>query len=136
MDNWLVTAFLSLLIYGLWGFFPKIAVTYITPQSALVYEVAGAMLVGVLALFLVGFQPDFHPKGVLFGTLTGICGMLGTLFYFFAASKGRISVVVSLTALYPLVTIFMAALFLREPITLKQASGMLFALIAMFLLSS
>ena len=136
MDNWISATLISLFIYGFWGFFPKLAVTYISPQSALIYEVAGAILIGFMALFFVNFRPDMHPKGILFGVLTGIAGMLGTLFYFAAASKGKISVVVSITALYPVITILLAAVFLREPITIKQIAGIAFALFAIALLSS
>ena len=136
MDNWFLAAILALIIYGFWGFFPKIAVSYINPQSALVFEVAGALIVGLFVLGLSGFQPQTHPKGVIFALLTGIAGMVGTLFYFAAASKGKIAVVVSMTALYPLITIILAALILREPITLKQVCGMLFALVAIVLFAS
>jgi len=135
MDRWFLSAVLALLIYGLWGFFPKLAVTYISPRSALVYEVAGAVLVGIFALWLEDFRPDTHPRGVLFAVLTGAAGMLGTLFYFTAASTGRISVVVAVTALYPVVTILLAALFLQEPFTLKHLAGMGLALAAIVLLS-
>lgn len=136
MDNWFAAAILSLIIYGFWGFFPKIAVTYINPQSALIFEVAGALIVGLGALFYSGFHPQTHPKGMLFAILTGVAGMIGTLFYFAAVSKGKISIVVSMTALYPLITIILAAIFLREPITIKQLFGVVFALIAIFLFAS
>ena len=135
MANWFLPALLALFIYGFWGFFPKLAVNYIDPQSALIYEVAGAMLVGLVALVMMGFQPEYHPKGALFAALTGVAGMVGTLCFFAAASRGKISVVVSMTALYPLISIILAVLILKEPITLKQISGMACALLAIFLLS-
>jgi len=135
MDNWLLTALIALVIYGLWGFLPKLAVTYLNPQSALVYEVAGAAVVGLVALSLINFQPESHPKGIFFAVLTGIAGMIGTLFYFAAARNGKIAVVVSITALYPLFTILYAAIFLREPVTIKQIAGMLLALVAIVLMS-
>ena len=134
MDNWLFPALLALIFYGFWGFFPKIAVSYISPQSALIYEVVGALLVGVVTLYLVDFHPPHHPKGVLFAVLTGIAGMAGTLFFFVAAQKGKISLVVSLTALYPLITILLAAIFLKESLTLQQIFGLLLALCAIVLL--
>jgi len=136
MENWLAGALVALALYGFWGFFPKLAVGYIDPRSALVYEVLGALAVGGLVLAKLDCRPQSHPLGILFSVLTGIAGMTGTLFYFNAASKGRISVVVSLTALYPLVTIILAALFLREPITPQQWLGMACAVLAIFLLSA
>ena len=135
MESWLLPASAALIIYGLWGFFPKLAVTYINPASALIYEVAGAMLVGLASLFWVGFQPESHPKGILFAVLTGVAGMLGTLCFFAAASRGKLSVVVSMTALYPLITILLAAIFLREPVTAKQILGMFCAGAAILLLT-
>ena len=62
--------------------------------------------------------------------------MAGTLCFFAAAERGKISLVVSVTALYPLITIILAALFLKEPLTLKHLAGMACALVAILLLSS
>lgn len=135
MDSWLPAALISLLLYGFWGFFPKLAVHYLSPESALIYEIGGIMVVGFLALAMLQFRPEFHPSGALYAAATGVAGIIGTLFFFIAARKGKISVVVSLTALYPLVTIALTAILLREPISLRQCAGMLLALLAIFLLS-
>ena len=121
--------------FGAWGFFPKLAVSYISPQSALVYQVIGGLFVGFIALALVNFKPETHPLGILYAFLTGITGVLGTLFYYAAASRGQISIVVSLTALYPLITILLAIIFLHESLVLKQYIGLCFALTAIILLA-
>jgi len=136
MDNWLTTAFIAFALYGLWGFFPKLAVSYISPGSAIVYEVAGTIVVGLLAMKIVGFRPEVHPKGILFAVLTGVTGMLGTLFFFYSVKNGKVSVVVSLTALYPLITIILAYLFLREPISSRQLVAMFLALVALYLFAA
>lgn len=136
MENWLPQALFAFLLYGLWAFFPKIAVNYISPTSAVVYEVAGSLLVGLFVLWLVDFHPQAHPKGILFAVLTGVAGMLGTLFFFAACVNGKISVVASLTAIYPLVTVLLAVIFLREPITVKQLCGMIMAMGAIILLAT
>ena len=62
-------------------------------------------------------------------------GSLGALFFLHAVSKQKASIVVTATALYPLITIILACLILKEPITLKQGIGIIFALIAMILLT-
>jgi len=136
MDNWLTTAFIAFALYGLWGFFPKLAVSYINPASAIVYEVAGTIVVGLLAMKIVGFRPEVHPKGILYAVLTGVTGMLGTLFFFYSVKNGKVSVVVSLTALYPLITIILATLFLREPISPRQIVAMFLALAALYLFAA
>ena len=134
MLNWLPASLLALLIYGLWGFFPKLAVQYISPRSALVWEVAGALLVGIGILASLHGRPDLQPRGILFAMLTGITGMAGTLFFFMASRQGKISLVVSITALYPLITILLAVLFLGEKLSGRQLGGIVSALIAIYLL--
>lgn len=135
MSDWFKFALLALLSWGFWGFFPKLATNSLDPRSALVYEVIGVAIIGLLALILVGFKPEFHTKGVTFAILAGIAGSLGALFFLFAVSKGKASVIVPMTALYPLVTILLAFLILKEPITIKQGIGIILALSAVVLLS-
>ena len=136
MNSWVIFAILAMIVWGFWGFFPKLATNYISPKSVLVYEVIGAIIVGVAVLFLVNFKPEVNAKGITFAILTGIAGTLGALFFIFAVSRGETSVVVTTTALYPLVTITLAFLILKEPITIKQGVGMIFAFAAMMLLST
>lgn len=136
MNNWLTTAFIALVLFGLWGFFPKLAVNTISPNSAIVYGVIGNLVVGLLALKLVGFRPDVHPKGILYAVLTGITGMLGTMFFFYSVKNGKVSVVASLTALYPLITITLAHFVLREPISPRQIVAMFLALVALCLFAA
>ena len=136
MNDWVIFAILALLVWGFWGFFPKLATNYISPKSVLVYEVIGAIIVGMAVLFLVNFKPEVNAKGITFAILTGIAGTLGALFFIFAVSRGETSVVVTTTALYPLITIILAFLILKEPITIKQGIGMIFAFAAMMLLST
>jgi len=135
MESWFLWTILALVTFGLWGFFPKLAVNYINPGSALLYQVIGAMLVGIIGLSLMGFRPQTHPLGILFALLTGVTGVLGTFFYYAAASRGQISIVVSLTALYPLITILLAILFLHETLSLRQVAGLCFAVAAIIFLA-
>jgi len=133
-DSWQIPALAALVLFGFWGFFPKLAVNHIDPGSALVFEIVGAMAVGLVVLLFPGFTLETAPRGALFGVLTGLCGMLGTLFFMAAATRGRISLVVSLTAMYPLITIVLARLVLAEPLTGKHLLGMVMALAAIVLL--
>jgi transporter family protein len=133
INVWYISAIAALMLWGLWGFFPKITTAYINPKSALVWEAVGTAIVGIVVLTMIGFKPEAHTKGILFGVLTGVFGLLGALAFLFAVSKGKASVVVTITALYPMVVILLSYFFLHETITVKQGIGIGFALVAVLL---
>src|SRR5690348_716485 len=105
MTQWLPAALLALFSFGLWGLFSKLTLAYIDAKSALVFQTAGVLIVGVIILSMLNFKPETDIKGLGFGLLTGLAYGVGCLFYLMAADKGKIVTVVTLTALYPLVTI-------------------------------
>ena len=135
MRSWFVFGILALIVWGFWGFFPKLATNYLDPKSVIIYEILGGILIGIIVLAVMKFKPQFHKKATLFGILTGIFGSTGALFFLFAISQGNASVIVTMTALYPLITIALAFLILKERVTKKQSIGMILAFIAMVLFS-
>ena len=132
---WFPAALISLCCFGLWGFFTKMAINYVDAKSALIYQATGIAIIGFITLLLVEFRPDSDIRGISFGLLSGIATGIGSLLYLIAADKGKVTTVVTMTALYPLVTIFLAYLILHEGINLKQGAGILLALAAIYLLS-
>jgi transporter family protein len=136
MTSWFPAALLALFSFGLWGLFTKLAVVHIDSKSALIYQTIGVLIIGVLTLSTMSFKVATDTKGLGYALLTGLAYGVGCLFYFVAASKGKIITVVTLTALYPLVTILLAYLLLKEGIHLKQMIGVGFAFIAIILMSS
>ena len=125
MKDWFLPALFTFFLWGAWGFIPKITTRYLSPVSAVVFEAAGALIVGVAVLFFLGFRPDIHPKGIGLAISTGIVGILGALCYLTAIKKGKVSVVVTMTALYPLFSIGLAYFFLKEPINRFQSIGII-----------
>lgn len=132
---WFPAAIVSLLCFGLWGFFSKLTINYIDARSALFYQSIGVAAIGFVALILLDFKPASTPKGISFGFLTGVAYGIGCLFYFIAADRGKVTTVVTMTALYPLITIFLAYVLLHEAISLRQGLGIFFALVAIYLLA-
>jgi len=61
--------------------------------------------------------------------------MIGALGFLFAVKSGKVSNVVMFTAMSPILTILLAYLLLKEPITLREGLGMLFAFAALFLIA-
>jgi transporter family protein len=133
MKAWLLPASMTMICWGIWGFIPKITTRYINPLSASVFEGLGSAIFAIIVLFSLSFKPEIHPKGVSLAFITGILGMLGALFYLFAMPKGKVSVIATMTALNPIITIALAYFILKEPITLKEGIGIVFAFIAIVL---
>lgn len=134
MQGWFTPSMLALFSFGFWGLFTKLSIDYIDFKSALVYQTIGVIIVAFIGLTLIDFKPATTPKGIWFAVLTGLSYGLGCLFYFIAASKGRMMTVVTLTALYPLVTILLSYFLFKETITLKKMLGISFAFVAIFLM--
>jgi bacterial/archaeal transporter family protein len=136
MQNWFIFALLALVFYGLWGFFPKMATLHLDAKSIIFYETLGILLIAILMYFLIPGKVNTNTKGVIFSVLTGIAGMVGTLFFLLALKNGKASIIILFTALYPIMSVLLVQIILRESITLKQGIGMCFAVIAIVLFSS
>ena len=133
---WLILTLAAMLLWGFWGFFSKLATNFLRDTDAAVYQALGNILVVGIAAFFVRFQHKGNPQGILYALLSGASAALATFFFFSAITRGRSVVVVSMTALYPLVTLALSVIFLHEAVTLKQLLGVVLALGAIVLLSS
>lgn len=136
MQVWIIPAALSVLFWGLWGFFGKIASGGMPPRSVLFVESLVGLLVAAAWMAAYGFKLEAtSAKAPLYAILTGLALGFGQMFFFIALSRGKASIVILMTALYPLVTIALSFAFLKEGVTWTQGLGIALALAAIPLLS-
>jgi transporter family protein len=133
--NWFFYALVSLSFYGLWGLFSKLATNYLGSKTVLIYDLIGAVLVGLVFLATNGWEWRGDMRGVIFAMLTGAVGTIATLCYFIAVSKGSSSIVLPLTSMYPAVTVILAFFILKEPLTLRHTVGIFLAILAIIFCS-
>lgn len=126
----------ALVFWGLWGFLPKITTTYLPPRSAIIYEVLGAIVLAIAMLFSLNFQPQVHPIGIGLAMTTGMLGFAGAFCFLTAVLTGPVTLVATISALYPVVSVFLAIAFLHESLTLKQSIGIALALLSMILVAA
>ena len=136
MANWLAPAMLAFVIWGIWALLPKIATQYINVKSIIFYEAIGALLIALVALISLDFKLQTEPRGVALAILIGALGLGGSFAYVYAIAKGPVGIIAVFTALYPILTVLLAYFFMHEPISVKQAIGIGFAVVAFFLLST
>ncbi|HEY9696161.1 MAG TPA: EamA family transporter [Trichocoleus sp.] len=136
MQNWVLPAIAALCLWGFWSFLPKLTTQYLDPQSAIVYEVIGGFILGIVTLASLNFRLAVHPIGIPLAMVTGILGAAGAFFFLKAVTQGPVSLVAALSALYPAVTILLANLLLHETITLRQGVGIGLALLSVILVAA
>lgn len=136
MKEWILPTFGALILWGFWSFIPKITTRYIDPKSAVIWEVVGGIFLAVIVLCFVNFRIGTHPKGIALALITGVLGFVGALCFLVAVSKGPVTLVATLSALYPVVSILLAVFLLNETLTVRQGVGVVLALIAMVLVAA
>jgi transporter family protein len=132
---WYLYAVLTVVTWGLWGVCSKIASNYAKPRQALLFQTAGILVFALLVLVLEEFKIDWTPVGFSWAAGGGFLAFVGFLTFFAALEQGKASTVVTLSALYPLVTILLSIAFLHEKLTTRQGVGIVLALIASVLLA-
>jgi len=106
--TWFVPAVTALLLWGAWGLFQKLATNQMPPRNVYLVGAGGALTVVLVMLATSEFPLQVNTRGILFAVLAGGCSSLGGLLFLHAVSKGKASVVIPFTALYPLFTIILS----------------------------
>lgn len=133
---WYLYTALTVVTWGLWGVFSKLASNYSRPKQSLLFQTAGILAFAFIVLCMERFRFEWSLPGFSWAALGGFFAFVGFLTFFAALDQGKASTVVTLSALYPLVTILLSIAFLHERLTTRQGIGIVFALIASALLAT
>jgi len=118
------------------GFF-FLALAQTRPEAGMWPLVVSRSLSVVLfgGLALVGRQSVRMPQRIaLLSAVCGVIDMLANALYLLAARAGPLSLVVTLSSLYPASTVLLARVVLRERLNFWQISGVACALVAVVLI--
>ncbi|MEX0621867.1 MAG: EamA family transporter [Candidatus Woykebacteria bacterium] len=123
--------------WGLWGLFSKIAANKLGLQSAIwgTFFTFPIIMIGFMLATKQLFPLNLDKSGVLFSLAGGLAGAIGTLIFIPLLKQEQASILIPLTAIYPVVTVILAVAFLNEKLTLTQVGGVVLAMIAVFLVS-
>lgn len=137
MPRWLLYTFLTMLLWGGWGLVSKPLSNAMSPWQ--VQALSSLGLLPVLAPLVL--SPHFRTgsnrrRGIVYGFIAGLAGSAGNVACYQAmAAGGKAAAVIPLTSLYPLVTIVLARVVLRERLNPIQLCGIGISLLALFVLN-
>jgi uncharacterized membrane protein len=130
-EAWLGLALATTLLWGIWGALIEV------PEKAGFPATLG--FVAWAATFLVtcpwvlrrtGWRLEHSPRSVVLGILGGLPAGGGNLTLFIALKSGPAWLVFPLVSLYPVLTVLLAAVFLRERVSLRPGIGIALACLA------
>ena len=132
---WLLLASVDMMCWGV----GQVLVKRATDRLGAVTMVLFVTLVdGVLylAVFLIAAQPLAATlQTYVYATLASVVGITGYILYFEALLRGNVSVVATITAGSPIITILGAIAFLHETPTVAEALGMALLVAVILILS-
>src|SRR6185436_11252752 len=135
MPRWLRWSLLALLSWGVWAIMSKLIGEALSGAHNQALSTLGILPV-IVAL---GISRKFSAtgnrrRGILYALAAGAVSCIGNVFYYDLLSRGgKVATIVPLTALYPLATILLAMLFLKERLNRIQLAGVLLSLLAIYL---
>jgi drug/metabolite transporter (DMT)-like permease len=135
MSAWLTWTFVALLSWGVWAVLAKLLGTALSAEQSQALSTLGMLPILLpLASSKRARLRDASGKGLLLALIGGIVTCLGNVAYYSALGRGeKVATVVSLTALYPLTTILLAVIVLRERLNRVQMAGVALSFVAIWL---
>ena len=135
-NSWLVYALITTIFWGVWGAFIEIPEKSGFPAT-LGYVVWSLSMIpcAVVALKFVNWSIETDRRSIFLGATVGLTGSAGQLLLFQALREGPAYIVFPFISLFPVCTILLAFIFLREQAKGRQWWGIGLALIAIFFLS-
>jgi uncharacterized membrane protein len=126
--KWFWYSLLCVLSWGAWALLSKLGSNEIPAMTMQFLFTFGALPVALALLIVQRGKLEKSGKGIFYAVANGVLSAVGGLALFAAyRSGGNTSVITAATALYPMITVVLAVLILRERLTWVQVLGLGFA---------
>ena len=134
---WLLYTFITISFWGVWGALIEIPERSGFPTT-MGYVVWSCTMIPValFALSRVNWKPEFNKRAIFQGFAAGLLGCGGQIILFQALRTGPAYLVFPIVSLYPVLTIVLSLIFLKERAGIIHWIGIILCLFAMFFLSN
>lgn len=133
MPRWLIWTFLALFFWGIWAILAKVLGDQLSPTQTQIGSTFGLLPVILALAVSKKVRASANSKsGAALAFASGILAAIGNIAYYAVLTNSKASAVVPLTALYPLVTVLLAVIFLHEKLNRIQILGIFLSLLAIY----
>jgi uncharacterized membrane protein len=130
---WLWWTLLAVICWGIWAIIFRFIGEALTAGQSQALSTVGLLPVIAMLSVKTGASGRKLRRGVWLAMGAGVLTCLGNIAYYWVLNSGAKAVqVVPLTALYPVVTVFLGLLVLKERLNAWQGAGVLLAMMAIF----
>jgi drug/metabolite transporter (DMT)-like permease len=134
-NAWIYYSIAAALFWGVWGIVAKLISEDVNPYTNHVLFTVGMLFTIPFVMGKIRKEKPIR-KGIIWGIISGILAVIGNVAVFQSFSSGGLAaIVISLTNLYPLVTIIIALLIFKEKLNWLNGIGILIAIPAVIMLS-
>jgi uncharacterized membrane protein len=134
--KWFWWMMFCLACWGPYALLSKLGSNEISSYGMQFLFTLGSIPVVLVVLAQKKFKLEKSRKGIIYGLVAGVLSAGGSIGFFAAfRSGGNASIITTATGMYPVVTVLVALVFLRERITWTQVVGLGFAIVAFFIFS-
>jgi transporter family protein len=118
---------ISVIAYGIWAIFQKLAVIRLHPIHIQIVGCCVAITLLPIYLTLSYYkipQQTISTSGIIFAVLASVCSIIATLAFLFAIKSGNdVGTTSVLVSASPVITIALAIIFLGEKLTFSKLIG-------------
>lgn len=133
MPRWLFYSTLTVLFWGVWGFIPRKLAMMPAEQSQVISALGLLPIMAALGVRRSLLAGARMRRGCFIAFVAGLVGSLGNLAFYRLMNAGQsAATVVPFTSLYPLVTVVLAVVLLKEKLNAVQFAGIGLALVSIY----
>jgi transporter family protein len=130
--RWFLWTLLAVFCWGIWALVARLIGDGLTASHSQALSTIGILPVLVLLLRSVKSETKTRTRGMALGLVAGLFTCIGNVAYYYVLNSGKAATIVSLTALYPVVTVLLAFIFLRERLNKIQIGGVVLSFAAIY----
>lgn len=135
-QRWFWYSIICVVCWGGWALLSKLGSQEIPPETMQYLFAIGTVPIAIVLLAMRRGRLEKNAKGIFYGVTNGVLSGIGGLALFAAYhTGGDTSLITCASALYPLVTVLLAAVVLHERLRAVQFVGLAFAAAAFVIFS-